>query len=1060
MLKRIIAFSLQNSGLVIIACTLLVILTGATLHRLPVDVFPELNAPTVTIISESGGLSAEEVEQYISFPVESAVNGLPGLRRVRSSSSLGLSIVWAEFEWDVDIYRARQMVAERLDTVSEDLPEDAHVQMTPISSITGEIMLIALSSEDPAVTPIDLRTFADFDLRNRLLTISGVSQVVAIGGALGEYQVEVRSESLQLYGLTTEDLATALGGAHNVNTAGFIANVEGLELPLRQSGRVRSVADIEQTVVAYHFGAPVTVAQVANVKIGGAFRRGAASSNGKPAVVLSIQKAPGTNTLELTRAVDTLLDQVEPGFPTGITLDRHVFRQADFIGRSISNVTKVLFEATIIVTIILLLFLMNWRTTIITLAALPVSLAATLLAMHALGLSINVMTLGGLAVAIGILVDDAIIDVENVHRRLNENARLPAEERKKRMRVIFDASNEIRSSIVFATVIIGIVFVPLLFLGGLEGRFFRPLGVTYIISVMASLFVAMTLTPAMCWVLLRGKAGGQHVDGGFVRLLKNGYRPLLAACAKRRKGTLGAAGLLTLITLWFGSTFGSSFLPEFNEGTYTVFLMMPPGTSLEESERVALGTEKRLLEVEGIEHVVARSGRAERDEHAELPSSSEVEVRLAPDADPKEVLEGIDRVLAEIPGVTTTIGQPISHRLSHVMSGTKAQIAIDIYGEDLPLLRKVAKEVESAITEVPGARDVAANREVLIETLAIDFRLGDLARFGLSAEEAGAQVKRSLFGDTVSVIHQGTRRLDLVVRLVEGQRSTVHDVEHVVLTGEGGAFVRLHEVANIGPEQTSNLISRQNAQRKTVISANVATGYNLGDTVGAIRTVVDPIVTRAGFSVVYGGQFEAQQSASRSLAWMGGGLLVALIILLQMALGATRPALVVLANLPLALIGGVAAMFIAESAHPIENLFALFGFGGRYVPPVISIASLVGFITLFGIAVRNGILLVNHFRWLNVHEGLPLEESVLRGSEERLVPVLMTALCAALGLLPLAIEMGEPGSELLAPLAIVVLGGLISSTLLNMLVVPAGYLLFCKGAESSTLDTEREDNLL
>jgi len=1046
MLKRIIAFSLRNAALVCMASVLVVVLTWYALQRMPVDVFPELNAPTVTIITESGGLSAEEVENYVSFPIESAVNGLPGLRRVRSASALGLSIVWAEFGWGTDIYLARQMVSERLDTVQEDLPDDIHLQMTPISSITGEIMLIALHSEDPAITPMDLRAYADFDLRNRLLPVSGVSQVVAIGGYLPEYQVHVRQESLQLYNLTTARIAQAIGEAHNLNTAGFLVNVEGLELPLRQSGRVRGVGDIEQTVVSYRDGAPVTVADVAQVELGGAYRRGAASDNGEPAVVLSIQKAPGSNTLELTEAVDAELDQLE--LPTGIALNRHVFRQADFIERSVDNVTSVLVEASIIVTIILLLFLMNLRTTIITLTALPVSLGAALLVMWAASMSINVMTLGGLAVAIGILVDDAIIDVENVYRRLGEHGHRQ-EDRRSRMRVIFDASNEIRSSIVFATLIICIVFVPLLFLQGLEGRFFRPLGLTYIISVMASLLVAMTLTPALCWYLLRGKLAAEHGDAAFVRLLKRGYRPLLAFCMRWKRATLALAGALTALTIAFASSFGSSFLPEFNEGTYTVFLMMPPGTSLEESERVALGVEQRLLEVAGIEHVVARSGRAERDEHAEPPSNSELEVQIAEHADPQTVLARIDEVLAGIPGVETNIGQPISHRLSHVMSGTKAQIAINVYGERLPVLRDLAKRIEAAVKTVPGTRDVNANREVLVQTLAIDFRLHDLARYGLSAEAAGAQVKRALFGDTVAVINQGVRRYDLVLRLVSEQRDSVADVSEVVLTGSDGALVRLHEIADIGPEQASNLISRQNAQRKTVISANVADGYNLGDTVAGIRGVVDPIVHEAGYAVEYGGQFEAQQSASRSILWMGGLILLLMLMLLQMALGGLRPAVLVMANLPLALIGGVAAMFLAESSDPISNLLALLGFGGRYIAPVVSIASMVGFITLFGIAVRNGILLVNHYRHLRLIDGLVLEEAVRRGSAERLVPVLMTALCAALGLVPLALKAGEPGSELLAPLAVVVLGGLISSTLLNMLVVPAGYLLCCRRLERS-----------
>ncbi|MEW8254247.1 MAG: efflux RND transporter permease subunit [Candidatus Thiodiazotropha taylori] len=1056
MFGKMIAFSLRNAAVVTLVACLLVGLTWYALQHMPVDVFPELNAPTVTVITESGGLTAEEVEQYISFPVESAINGLPELRRVRSASSLGLSIVWAEFDWGVDIYRARQMVSERLDTVKEDLPRDAHLQMTPVSSITGEIMLIALHSENAEITPMDLRSYAEFDLRNRLLTVSGVSQVVAIGGYLPEYQVQIRQEALQIYGLTSAEIAEAVGRAHNLNTAGFLVNVEGLELPMRQSGRVRGIADIEQTVVAFRDGAPITVAQVAKVQLGGAYRRGAASDNGEPAVVLSIQKAPGTNTLELTRRVDALLDQVEPGLPVGMKLNRDVFRQADFIERSVDNVTQVLYEATAIVTVILILFLMNLRTTLITLAALPVSLGVALLVMWGSGMSINVMSLGGLAVAIGILVDDAIIYVENAYRRLGENAALPEPERRHRMRVIFDACLEITRSVVFATIIICIVFVPLLFLQGLEGRFFQPLGITYIISVMASLVVAMTLTPAMCWYLLRGRLAQVHGDSVLVRGLKRVYQPLLEMCLRFRRTTLILAAAMTVLTLVFASTFGSSFLPRFNEGTYTVFLMMPPGTSLEESERVALGVQKRLLEIEGIEHVVARSGRAERDEHAEPPSSSEVEVGIAESADPADILAKIDRVLSGLPGVTTNIGQPISHRLSHVLSGTKAQIAINVYGHELPVLRNLAKEIEAALASVPGTRDISANREVLVQTLGINFRLRDLARYGLSAEQAGAQVKRALFGDTVVVVNQGVKRYDVVLRLVKEQRESIGNVRNVILTGRNGALVRLHEVADIGPEQASNLISRQNAQRKTVISANVADGYNLGDTMQTIQAVVDPIVHKVGYTVEYGGQSQAQQSAAQTILGMGALVLVVMLMLLQMAMGGLRPAVLVMVNLPLALIGGVIAMFLAESAHPLNNLLALLGQGGRYIPPVISIASMVGFITLFGIAVRNGILLVNHYRWLIHSEALELVQAVKRGSEERLVPVLMTALCAALGLIPLALKMGEPGSELLAPLAVVVLGGLITSTLLNMLVVPVGYLLFC----SDTTAMERKSDPL
>lgn len=1044
MLKRIIAFSLQHAGLVVLLSIGLLMAAYAAIKDMPVDVFPELNAPSVTIISESGGLSAEEVEQMITFPIETVVKGIPGLRRVRSASSLGLSIVWVEFAWGEDIYRARQMVSERLTTVQEDLPEDVHMQMAPISSITGEIMLLSLSSDPESKvkkSPMDLRSYAEYDLRNRLLTVSGISQVVAIGGLLPEYQVEYDQESLRLYDLSAEDLSEALAESHNTSTAGFLPNVKGLELPMQQTGRVADVKDVEQAFVTERDGAVLRIEDVAEVKLGGAMRRGSASDQGREAVVLSVQKSPGTNTLEITAQVDKVLDQVEAGLPEGMLLNRHVFRQANFIRRSVDNVKGVLLEASIIVSLVLIMFLMNLRTTLITLVALPVSLGVALLVMYGVGMSINVMTLGGLAVAIGVLVDDSIIDVENVYRRLAQSG--PIQKSSEFLKVIYRASNEIRSSIVFATVIICMVFVPLLFLEGLEGRFFKPLGWTYIISVMASLAVAMTLTPALCALLLKRGGVKAHSEGWCSRWVKAMYRPILNLCLKAKALTLSVSLAMTMATMALFSSFGSSFLPEFNEGTYTLFLMMPPGTSLDESERIAQNVQRELLRIEGVEHSVARSGRAERDEHAEPPSSSEVEVRLKPEMDPKVVLRDIDRVLAELPGVTTSVGQPISHRLSHVMSGTKAQVAIDIYGDSLEVLRDLSQRVTDALKKSPQTRDVAANREVLIQTLSIDFDLEALARMGISVASAGEQVNRALYGENVKVIHQGARRFSLTLRLKEEMRDSVADVSEVILRSKTGAWVRLKEVADIQPEQRSNLISRQNAMRKAVISTNVAEGYSLGEAVASIREIVEPMVTEVGYAFELSGQFKAQQSAQKTLMTIGVLTFILMFVLLQMSLQGWRPALLVMLNLPLALIGGVLAMLWTESDAPLQYLWSLVAGGERIQAPVVTIASLVGFITLFGIAVRNGILLVNHFRWLRLVEGLELREAVLKGSMERLIPVLMTALSAMLGLVPLALKMGQPGSELLAPLAIVVLGGLFSSTLLNMLVVPVGYICWC-----------------
>ena len=1049
MLSKLISFSLKNPSLVVAMAGFLVLFAGLKLRDMPVDVFPELNAPTVVIMTEAGGLSADEVEATVTFPIETAVNGLPDTRSVRSSSSTSLSIVWVEFDWGTDLYRARQMVSERLAAVRESLPPNVHAEISPITSITGEVMLLALSSPDGSASPLELRAFAEFTLQNRLLAVGGVAKVVSIGGELPQYQVEVRQDRLAALGLSIEEVVEAARGAHSTATAGYLAEVEYQELPIRQMARVRSVDDIARTIVRMDEGTPVTIGDVADVRLGPSPKRGTAADRAVPAVVVSVQKTPGTNTLDLTKRIDAVLDATERALPAGIVLNRDPFRAERFIKRAVNNVVKVLVEATVIVAVIILLFLLDWRATLVTLTALPLSLAVALLVLWAWGLSINVMTLGGLAVAIGELVDDAIIDVENVLRRLRENARLPAAERKPAVDVIFSASNEIRSSVLFATIIICMVFVPLLFLEGLEGRFFQPLGIAYIVSILASLVVALSVTPALCRFVFAKTygAGGAadargHGDSPLVRFLKARYEPLLRASIRRRGTVLAGAGALTLASFVLASTFGSSFLPIFREGTFTVFLMAPPGTSLAESDRLARGVELQLAAIDGVVSVTRRTGRAERDEHAEPVSSSEIEVTMTPKADQGVVRTEIDRILSNIPGITTMVGQPIEHRMSHILSGTPAAIAINVYGDDLETLRGLAKEIESALKTIPGTRDVNANREVMVTSLPIRYRAQDLGTAGLTPASAARQVQQALYGETVAEVSDGPRRIDLVVRLAEDERARIEQVGDLMLRGAGGATVRLREVADIGPERTSNLIARENAQRKAIVSTNVAEGYNLGELVKAVREKVDPIVARAGCTVDYGGQFEAQQSASRTILVMGAVVAVAMFLLLQLATGRSRTAVLVMLNLPLALIGGVAAIYITESRPFVGNTLALFGLGdGRYVEPVISIASMVGFVTLFGIAVRNGILLVNHYAHLEEHEGCTRAESVVRGSMERLVPILMTALTAALGLIPLAMSGNKPGSELLAALSIVVLGGLVSSTLLNLFVVPAGYAL-------------------
>lgn len=1061
MLKHLIAFSLKQSTLVILIAAALLVYTLARLPKMSVDVFPELNAPTVVILTEAGGLAADEVEQYVTFPLESAVNGLPGVRRVRSASAISLSLVWVEFDWGTDIYRARQLVGEKMAGATGSLPPGANPVMTPISSITGEIMLLAVSSPDKSVSDLDLRAYAEFDLRNKLLAIPGVSQVSAIGGELPEYQINVKQDRLALYGLTVQDVVEAARKSHSTASAGYLSDVDRSELPMRQAARVTGVRDIASTMVMMSNGLPITIGEVADVTLGGAPKRGTAANQGVPAVVLTIQKSPGTNTLQLTEAIDTALTQIEKSAPKGILINKEVFRQSHFIQRSVDNVFKVLVEATVIVGVILILFLLNVRTTIITLTALPLSLAAALLTLDTLGMTLNVMTLGGLAVAIGELVDDAIIDVENVHRRLEENALPPQAQQKGFVQVIYDASNEIRSSVVYATVLICIVFLPLMFLDGLEGRFFKPLAATYIVSIMASLVVALTVTPAMCKLLLKpktAKANGNPVaahkhghsqsDGFLVRWLKRRYEPSLRWSVNNRTLVVGSALAMTCLSLLLARTFGTSFLPEFHEGSFTVFVSSPPGTSLGESNRAAQAIEARLINIEGVKSVTRRTGRAERDEHAEPVSNSEIDILVEAGGNKAAIRKEIAVIASAVPGVTVQIGQPIEHRLSHILSGTPAAIAINVYGEDLSTLRRLAKQIEAELNRLPGARDVTANREMLITSVPFRYRHQELAAAGLTPADAAEQVQMALYGEEVAQVNQGVRRYAMVVRLDSSERERIEQVQNLMLRGtaeEGkpGPTVRLRDVADIGPERTPNIIARENAQRKAVVSCNVSDGYNLGDLVAQVKDRVEPIVHREGYLVEFGGQFEAQQSASRTLLIAGAGIMVVMLLLLQLSTGSFKVAMLVMINLPLATIGGIAAVFITDSilhAGLVRNTLALFGLGGStYLAPVLSIASLVGFITLFGISVRNGILLVNHYRHLVEHEGKTIAEAIVQGSMERLVPILMTALSAALGLLPLALAAGQPGSELLAPLAVVVLGGLLTSTFLNLIVVPAGY---------------------
>jgi CzcA family heavy metal efflux pump len=1035
MLSKLIRWSLAAPVWVLLLSVGLVTGVVVRLPHMDLDVFPELNAPTVVVLTEAGGLPAEQVEETITFPLEAVLSGLPGARRTRSSSAVGLSMLWIDLDWGADLYRARQLVSERLGTARGSLPDGVEPFIVPVTSIAGEIMLVSLSSPDGSVDAMELRALAEYELRQRVLAVPGVAQASAIGGELPELQVRPNLQRLQLLDLSLDEVIAATSEAHSVAGAGYLPDTSKQEWPLHQDSRATTPEQVAASLVESRGGAPLTLGEVAEVKVAPAPRRGTASENGAPAVILSIQKSPGSNTLALTRALDEVFDAFEATLPAGARLNRDVVRQSHFIQRSLDNVGRILVEAALIVAGLLLLFLLNLRVTLVALAALPVALAAGVLLVDLAGLGLNVMTLGGLAVAIGVLVDDAIIDVENVHRRLRENGALPEAERRPAVEVIFDASNEIRPSMAFATVIIALAFVPLLFLGGLEGRFFQPLGLTCILSILGSLIVALTLTPALCRLLLARRAGsGQsRGPGAFERLIRAVYTPFLDLALRLRGAlvllsVLGAAGALALAT-----SFGSSFLPAFNEGTLTLFVWSPPGTSLEESDRVTREIERQVVRVPGVRNVSRRTGRAERDEHVEPVSNSEMEVDLLPGADADAVRAELDRILGGLPGLTTSLGQPIEHRLSHVLSGTPAAIAINLYGSDLEALRRAKVRLADALRELPTARDVNAGREPVATTLGIEYRRAELAQAGLSPADAARQVSQAIQGAVVHTLYQGVRRLDLVVRLAPEDRASPKQVAELPLRSADGAWVRLGDVADLGPRRRSTIIPRENGRRKAVVSLNVGEGGNLGDLAEQVRRVTEPIALEEGLDFHLGGQFEARNSAARTLTLSGLAVLLTMGLLLQAATGSVRASLLILGNLPLALMGGILTLWFLEGP----------GFGGLLGSdtgaPVLSIASLIGFVTLFGIAVRNGILLVNHYQHLVEHEGATPLEALRRGSLERLTPILVTAISAALGLLPLALASGQPGSELLAPLAQVTLGGLLSSTLLNLIVIPAGY---------------------
>jgi CzcA family heavy metal efflux pump len=1019
MLSKLIAWSLRNRVLVVALAALLLAAGTWTASRMPVDVFPDLTAPTVTVLTEAHGMAPEEVEALVSFPIETAVNGATGVRRVRSSTAQGISVVWVEFEWGTDIFRDRQIVSEKLQTIAGGLPAGVSPPvLAPVSSVMGEIMMIGLTGTQ---SPQELRTVADWTLRRRLLAVPGVAQVIPIGGEVRQYQVLADPSRMLSAGVTLAEIVEAAKES-NANAPGGVYMDKGQEYVVRGIGRIESVEDIALTVVKVRNGVPILLGQVAEVSIGAAPKYGDGSINAKPGVVLAVQKQPGANTLELTRLIEAELSDIQSTLPSGMQIHSELFRQSSFIEVSIENVLAALRDGAILVVIILFLFLWNLRATAISLLAIPLSLVVAIFAMKLLGITINTMTLGGMAIAIGALVDDAIIDVENVFRRLKENHHKPPEARQAALTVVFEATREIQASIVNATLIIIVVFLPLFFLGGVEGRLLQPLGFAYVVSILASLAVAVTVTPVLCLLLLPESKAVQHEhESALVTWLKRHYAGTLERVLGYPRAVLAGAAAALLVTLVMARALGSSFLPEFNEGALTVSVVTVPGTSLAESDAIGRRVEEILLANAAVVNTDRRQGRAELDEHAQGVNAAELDVTLEPDIEKEAVFEELRRAFAAIPGTNVTIGQPIGHRIDHMLSGTRANIAVKIFGPDLYQLRQIGGQVRDAMAGVAGVADLQLEQQIDVPQLRIRGNRLALSRYGMTVGDLAEAIDVAFNGEVVSQILEQGRSYDLVVRFPAELRSSAEAIAGVMLDTPVGQRALLSQLADVTVDRGPNTISRENVQRKIVVQANVS-GRDLGGTVNDIQRVVAAQVPMpAGYHVSYGGQFESQEAATRTMGALSIISLTLIFLILFSEFRSARSATLIMANLPLALIGGVLAVLLTSR--------------------IVSIASLVGFVTLFGIATRNGILLVAHYQRL-LSEGLPLREAIVRGSLERLSPILMTALTAGLALIPLAIGGGKPGNELQTPMAIVILGGLLSATALNMVVLPALYWKF------------------
>lgn len=1071
MLNKIIQFSLRNRLFVVAFSALIMVYGVITLLNLPVDVLPDLNRPRVTIFLEANGMAPEEIEAQVTLPVETSLNGAPGVEIVRSVASPGLGLVFVEFDWSTDVYRARQLTAEKLQSVQ--LPNNIVPVMGPVSSVMGQFMMVAVTGD--STSPADIRTLSDFTIRRRLMSIKGVSQVVPIGGEKMQYQVLIAPQKMRQYNVSITDIDDALQFTNLNSTGGFVDDNKGSEVLIRNIARANTLDDLANTVVSNKNNTPVLLKQVAELKFGGPIKRGDGSLNGKPAVILSIEKQPGTNTITLTKEITTALEDIKKSIPKDVKINTEVFQQKHFIENSLTNVEHALRDGFILVIIILFLFLLNFRTTIITLTAIPLSLIITAIVFKAFDISINTLTLGGLAIAIGELVDDAIVDVENVYRRLKENWN--SEQPRPLRKVIYEASSEVRNSIVYATIIVVLVFLPLFYMQGIEGKIFAPLGIAYITSILASLVVSLTLTPVLCSYLLSKKKHLNHVnllfwkkkipppvtvisaiapandaeaallasshdDSLLVKFLKRQDIKLLKLGLKHPKFVIGTAIILIIGAGCMVPFFGTEFLPPFNEGSFTINLSLPASTSLEEANKVGSIAERQILQVPGVLLTARRTGRAELDEHAEPPSNSEIEVAIKPEAVKKrdQILSDIRSKLLVLQGVSVNIGQPISHRLDHLLSGVRAQVAIKIFGNDLTELRGNAGQLKDMLNTVPGVVDLQVEKQVLVPQLIIKIDRLAVQRYGLQVGKVAEDIEIFYNGKVSSQVLDGIKSFDIVLRTSDSARSNLDEISNTQIGLPDGSLIPLSQLAKIEYENGINSIYHENTLRRIVVSANVQ-GRDLGTTVKEMQQKVNAsLKLPQGYFLQWGGQFESQQSASRLIGVLSIFSFLGIFLVLYSHFKSSTIVLQIMLNIPLALIGSVITVLIT---------------GGTF-----SIATLVGFITLTGIASRNGIMMISHYIHLVQHEGETFgDKMIIRGSLERLVPVLMTALVAALALIPLTLDASAPGKEILYPVATVILGGLISSTLLDIIVTPVVFKIFGGKALKKYLDAQKQQDI-